>query len=178
MSDQQAQDFIRRIQADDQLALKQLFRECYKDVYAAILRLVKDHALSNDLAQNVFIRFWEKRQQLNITSSLSAYLRRMAINEAIAHLRKVKRLEPVEELPEKVDQHTSEETLIGLELKDHINISIDRLPPKCKLIFKLSRFEELSYREIAEKLDISIKTVENQMGKALRLMREYLKEYL
>ncbi|MCB0643473.1 MAG: RNA polymerase sigma-70 factor [Phaeodactylibacter sp.] len=178
MSDQQAQELLRRIQADDQTALKQLFRECYRDVYGAILRLVRDTALSNDLAQNVFVRFWEKRQKLEVTSSLSAYLRRMAINEAIAHLRKVKRLEPVEEVPETGNAHTGEDTLIGMELQDNIHQAIDTLPPKCKLIFKLSRFEELSYREIAEQLELSVKTVENQMGKALRLLREQLKEYL
>ena len=69
-------------------------------------------------------------------------------------------------------------TVIASELEAKIHDAMDHLPEQCRLIFKLSRFEELKYAEIAEQLDISIKTVENQMGKALRIMREHLRDYL
>jgi RNA polymerase sigma-70 factor (ECF subfamily) len=69
-------------------------------------------------------------------------------------------------------------TVMATELETRIHLAMDKLPEQCRLVFKLSRFEELKYGEIAEQLNISVKTVENQMGKALRIMREQLKDYL
>jgi len=133
-----------------------------------------------DLAQNVFIRLWEKRHKINITSSLGAYLRRMAINEALGHLRKnknvhIEKLTPI--TPQKETENT-ETNYLHQELQEQIAAAIDTLPPKCRRVFQLSRYEGLTYREIAEKLGISVKTVENQMGKALRVLREKMKGYL
>lgn len=178
MSDLQQDTLLHRIKANDQTALKSLFQQYYQMVAQAIFRLVQDQDLSNDLAQNVFVRFWEKRDHLEITSSLGAYLRRMAINEGLAHLRRNKTLESTDELPEHQEGQSGEELLLQSELKTQITQAINNLPPKCQLIFKLSRFEEMTYKDIAEKLDISVKTVENQMGKALRVLRGALKDYL
>jgi len=69
-------------------------------------------------------------------------------------------------------------TVMASELEDRIYNALNKLPEQCRLVFKLSRFEELKYAEIAEQLNISVKTVENQMGKALKIMREQLKDYL
>lgn len=144
-------------------------------------RIVRDQATVEDLAQNVFIRFWEKRHQINITTSVGAYLNRMGINEALAYLRKNKRYTIEELTPQthpggKVD--SSEQAFLHTELQEQIKVAIDKLPPRCRLVFQLSRYEELTYKEIGEKLEISVKTVENQMGKALRVLREELKGYL
>lgn len=147
-------------------------------VCQAVYRMVPDGNQAEDIAQEVFIKFWEKRHQLNIQSSIGAYLRRMAVNEGISYLRKQKRYEVDELKPGLHDGQDSsmEEFFAGKELQKRIQQAIATLPPKCRLVFQLSRQEELSYKEIAQKLDISVKTVENQMGKALKTLRLLLKD--
>ena len=176
-------DLTKRLQADDQTALKELFEAHYTHVCAAIHRFTTARSVTEDLAQQVFIRFWQKRHQITINSSPGAYLQRMAINEALAWLRSKKNLQP-DPLPAHLpddDRHLApdpEEQLLQQELHEQVLHAIQSLPPRCREVFVLSRFEQLSYREIADKLGISIKTVENQMGKALRLMRERMQGYL
>lgn len=180
MPDKQLDDILTRLQRDDETVLKDIFNLHYNKVCAAIHRFIKDRNTVEDLAQNVFIRFWEKRHQLNITSSVPAYLRRMAINEALGYLRKNNKFREEElthDLSLGADTSAEEQYMHG-ELQERVTNAINLLPPKCRAVFQLSRFEELTYREIAEKMGISIKTVENQMGKALKILRRHLKTYL
>jgi RNA polymerase sigma-70 factor (ECF subfamily) len=104
----------------------------------------------------------------------------MAINEALAWLRAKKNQQPEEltfatPMPTQLD---GESMLLHSELSEQIHKVVDSLPPRCRAVFQLSRFEELSYQEIADEMGISIKTVEHQMGKALRVLREQLKIFL
>ena len=173
------EDILDRLKSDDKAALKDLFQEFYPYVCSAIFKIVKERNTVEDLAQEVFLRFWQKRHQINISSSVQAYLRRMAINEALGYLRKQKIFE--EEINNETMGGTSqgvENQYLHGELEDHIRLAVDKLPPKCRTVFKLSRFEELSYKEIAAQMDISVKTVENQMGKALKFLRKELQQYL
>jgi RNA polymerase sigma-70 factor (ECF subfamily) len=169
-----------KLKTDDKAALKALFEAHYSSVCAAIHRLVGERGVTEDLAQQVFIRFWEKRQTINITTSPGAYLHRMAVNEALAFLRTRKNQQPDEITPTTPFTPAAdvEETYLQNELQQHIHQAIDTLPPRCRAVFQLSRFEEMSYQEIAEKLDISVKTVEHQIGKALRVLREKLQPYI
>ncbi|RMF32135.1 MAG: RNA polymerase sigma-70 factor [Bacteroidetes bacterium] len=170
---------LERLHKHDRSALRELFHRYYLTVCRAILGLVKDEALTEDLAQNVFLRLWEKREGLQVNSSFGAYLRRMAINEALAHFRKAKRRNQEnfsEHPPASYVGRSVEQDYLLTEMQERILTAIESLPPRCRLVFRLSRFEELSYREIAERLDISVKTVENQMGKALKILRERLQE--
>lgn len=180
MPQENLEKIITRLLADDSSVMKDLFQEHYSSTCAAIFKFIKDKNLVEDLAQNVYIRFWEKRHQLNITTSIGAYLNRMAINEALGHIRKYKKIK-IEEItpmtPAGITENASQ-NLLQNELKSQITAAINTLPPKCRMVFKLSRFEELTYKEIAQKMDISVKTVENQMGKALRVMRAQMKSYL
>lgn len=180
MPDEQLDDILTRLRADDRDALRELFQEHYLTVCGVIHRFIRDEALVEDLAQEVFLRFWDKRQQIDITSSLPAYLRRMAINEALGYLRRNKRFSDQEVTPELMPETSvsAEEQFLQSELEQRVRQAIDELPPKCRTVFQLSRYEELSYKEIADQLDISVKTVENQMGKALRFLRERLRGYL
>jgi RNA polymerase sigma-70 factor (ECF subfamily) len=136
--------------------------------------------LLEDLAQEVFFRFWQKRHQIEITASLDAYLRRMAVNEGLAYLRSRKYFtEEIE--PHSAhfsDTNNAEDRYLHAELEQNIRSAIDVLPPKCRMVFQLSRYEEMSYQEIANQMGISIKTVENQMGKALKVLRHELQGYL
>ena len=101
----------------------------------------------------------------------------MAVNESIDYLRKIKRQEQKANQPQAVanlQMPSAEDQYLHAELQQRITYSINSLPPRCQLIFKLSRYEEMTYQQIADKLEISIKTVENQMGKALKLLRSQL----
>ena len=180
MSIERTQNILTRLKSDDRSALKDLFQDHYRPVCQAISRFIRDHSTTEDLAQEVFLRFWEKRQTIEVTSSLSAYLRRMAINEALGYLRRNKRYEEDELDPnlEPGEDPSAEAHYLHSELEQSVKDAIDTLPPKCRAVFQLSRYEELTYNEIANQMGISVKTVENQMGKALRILRERLQGYL
>lgn len=172
-------EMMQGVKAGDNEALKRLFQWQYPFVCQTIRRFIADPFTVEDLAQEVFIRFWNKREQIDITSSLPAYLKRMAVNEALAHLRRQKHLETelTDNTPSPVAA-SGDEQLFHAELKSEVTAAIESLPPKCRVIFEMSRYEEMSYNEIAQSLDLSVKTVENQMGKALKLLRIRLQSFL
>lgn len=171
---------IKLLRSNDPAALRDIFEEHYESVCRTVHRFIKDRSQTEDIAQTVFIKLWEKRDRIDIDVSLPAYIHRMAINEALMHLRKLNRRSETElhdNLPPETTEGVEKEYL-QTELQEHITSAIDTLPPKTRTVFMLSRFEDLTYREIADKMDISIKTVENQMGRALRILREKMKGYL
>lgn len=177
----QLDDVLTRLQAGDRSALQILFHEHHAMVCGVMYRFVKDQSTVEDLAQEVFVRFWEKRETIQINSSVQAYLRRMAINEALGYLRRNKHQYDEEITPQTPNMGTDssvEEQYLHSELEQNVRAAIDMLPPKCRTVFHLSRFEDMTYQEIADQMGISIKTVENQMSKALRVLREKLKGYL
>lgn len=165
--------------------IEQLFKLHYVPMCKTVYRMVKDEAIAEDIVQDVFFNFWKKRDQLTITTSLAAYLKRSATNAGIDYLRKKRPTsDNAFDIDEPVYQHLavdtnqSDATLRTEELSNHIEAALELLPPRCKEVFILNRFEELSYQEVADTLGISIKTVENQIGKALKIMRVALKDYL
>lgn len=179
MLEQDQDQLWKRLCADDEAALQAIFYHHYPTVYHSILRIVSDESMAEDLAQEVFLRLWEKRHKLQISGALGGYLRRMAINEALGYLRKHKKYTTTEVQEQHSPSTGSGESIyLSGELADQLQAAIDTLPPRCKAVFVLSRFEELSYKEISAKLDISPKTVENQISKALKLLRTALKGYL
>lgn len=179
MPEDKNNDLLQRLRSNDQAALKVIFKEHYPTVYRAIYRIVSDRSIAEDLAQDVFMRLWEKRHKIEIQGLLGPYVRRMAVNEALGYIRKHKKY-TIEEVAEhhSASVISGEEVYMDNELQLEVNKAIDTLPPKCKTVFMLSRFEELSYKEISQKLDISPKTVENQISKALKILRTALKTYL
>ena len=180
MSEKEHQDILALFRSDDPATVKKLFYQYYPFLCQNIYRIVKDKAVAEDLAQDTFFKFWNKRNELNIKTSIKAYLRRMAINEGLYYLRKNKKFkkEEVSVLAFVPADNDVEEQILHQELSAEISAAIEELPPRCREVFKLSRFEELSYKEIAARLGISVKTVENQMGKALKVLRVALKQYL
>ena len=179
-SSQTAIDQVERIKAGDRSAFRALFHAQYPGVCQTIHRYIADPGLTEDLAQEVFVRFWNKRDKIDVSSNPGAYLRRMGVNEALAHLRKKTRFQ-ADELPIHLPGYLAadaDEQLGANELQSRINAAVATLPERCRLVFELSRYEELSNREIAEQLDISVKTVENQMTKALKTLRTELSDYL
>ncbi len=170
------------LQDDEQAFMETLFKSFFPLVCKTIYRLVLDTATAEDLAQEVFIRIWNRRSALQEVY-FKAYLHRAAINMALDHLDKHKRQgkhlsleEDVIQLP--ASSGTAESRHHLKQTTADIQQAINRLPDKCREIFVLSRFEEMTYREIATTLNISVKTVENQMITALKKLRVSLQEYL
>ncbi|WP_442794705.1 RNA polymerase sigma-70 factor [Pelobium manganitolerans] len=161
----------------DQNSFEILFKSNYKRLCNVALRIVNDLAIAENIVQDVFCRFWEKRHQLGIQLSVQAYLRRAVINESLNYLKKEQALAKRNEVyaMEKMDERNStEDLLFAKDAQQQINLAINSLPPACKQVFLLSRFEKLSYKQIAETLNISVKTVENQVSKALKILRGQL----
>jgi RNA polymerase sigma-70 factor (ECF subfamily) len=172
-------EWLAALRQGDEAALRRLFDRYYPLLVGELLRLVPDVDTAKDLVQEVFVELWRRREQLDVHTSVRAYLRRAAVNRALNYLKSSRRLRFESEagLPDlpaapSVDEQQHEETRETLESALHR--AIEALPERCRIVFSLSRFGELSHREIAEQLDISVKTIENQITKAMKLLREAL----
>ena len=165
---------------DRNAAITLLFREYHTLVYSCVYRIVLRAEAADDLTQELFLLVIEGKRQLQTDGPLGSYLRRMAINLALDYLRKKRpiRLADVVEQPREGDALPADAALEAADLEQALHQAIQQLPGRCATIFVLSRFEALSYAEIAKELDISRNTVENQMVKALRLLRTSLKDFL
>jgi RNA polymerase sigma-70 factor (ECF subfamily) len=134
---------------------------------------------SRDLVQDVFVKFWNDREKADICFSIRSYLFASVKNRCLDLLRKKDVLVKTEELTSNRDVgDESFETYVLTELEALFNKSLDKLPERCREVFEMSRLHGLKNREIAAKLDISEKTVENQITKALHILRIELKDYL
>jgi len=157
-----------------------LFRQHYEGLGRYAFSILKDQSAAEDVIQKLFSTLWEKRESLQIMD-VKSYLYRAVHNFCLNDLKRSKHSNLHVEISDKLAIAStvySNQDVLQNELTQQIENAIDSLPEKCGEVFRLSRMNELSYREISEKLDISIKTVENHMGKALKLMRIELKEYL
>ena len=167
------------LKKDADKAIELLFRQYYSYVVKMVYRVVPQAMVAEDLAQDIFFEMWRRKDQLNVTS-IRAYLRRAALNRTLNYLRDRKiKWEDDKELPGLQSEDTPTlQTMETAELEQRIEQAIDQLPERCRLVFVLSRFDELSYQEIADQLGISVKTVENQISKALKYLRIVLQPYL
>lgn len=174
------EELLALLHTDGESAIDLIFRKYYSFLCKSVYRIIPDTQITEDLAQEVFYEVWRKRAQLKINTSLKAYLKRAALNKALNYIRDQKidfRNAPAkEELVSKQDSIVQE--LAADNLQQEIDAAIDNLPERCRLVFVLSRFEEMSYRQISEQLNISMKTVENQISKALKSLRIALAEHL
>jgi RNA polymerase sigma-70 factor (ECF subfamily) len=165
----------------EEWALDNLFRAHYTYLCQAVFRVIGDRNLAEDLVQEVFYELWRKRATLTIQQSLRAYLKRAAVNRTLNYIRDQRLIVDDESaLPYDLasEQVGVVQQLEADELQEQIEAAISELPERCRLVFGLSRFEEMSNKEIAAHLDISVKTVENQMTKALRMLRKKLTPHL
>lgn len=163
---------------DENAFMEGVFRRYYAPLGRTVNRMVNDPQATDDILQDVFLKIWHNRQSLSFTYSIKSYLYRAAINAALNYLEKSKRTVGLEdgEYAEPTAEG-AEDALHLREVESRVQAAIDTLPPACKTIFVLSRYEEMSYKEIAESMQISVKTVENQMGKALRQLKQHLSVY-
>lgn len=171
---------LKRIRKGDKKVFEELFHQYYPGMCSYAESLVKQSEVAEEIVQDVFFNIWKNREKLTIIKGWQGYLYRSVFNHSMMHLRKAKReLSLDEEWAGKyleADEHPSEE-MDAQELDAALVFALQALPVRTREIFHLSRFEGLKYREIAERLSISVKTVEANMGKALRAMRISLDEF-
>ena len=179
-SNKEEKFLLGQLAIGDQSSYQKLFHTYYTDLCRFCMRYVRNHEVSEEIVQDVFIYLWEKRSVINISISFKAYLYTAVRNKSINYL---KLQLPKDQMKDDIDNfeissnYDVESELTFKELSQKVDEAIDSLPTKCKAIFILSRESGHTYREIAQELDISIKTVENQMVIALRKLREHLHPY-
>ena len=174
-------ELVRRIRAGDERALEVVFRSHYAGMASFVQRFVRSPDLAEELVQDVFLKLWTKREQLAEIETLRTYLFRAARNTALNYLRRMK-LERrwAEEQgtdTEPLTTFAADDDTVEQEVATAVKQAIDRLPPRCREIFLMSRDGGLTYAEIARSLDISVKTVETQMGRALKSLRSSLHHF-
>lgn len=160
---------------------EKIFKNLFASLHSYAFTIIRGNTQAEDIVQNIFFKLWEKKNELFITTSIKAYLYNAVHNESLNYLKhlKVKRVHQTHVLSvANENSQTNFGKMATKELEEKITEAIQDLPPQCSTIFQLSRFENLKYREIADQLGLSVKTVENQMGKALKLMRMQLIDYL
>lgn len=154
-----------------------LFRNHFEALSRLAMKYISDFDSSKDIVHEVFISFWQKFDSLPENTQYKSYLFTAVRNKSLNYLRDKKKHLDIQD----AEMHVSSESGTSLEtaeLAREINFALNLLPDRCQQVFELSRDEGLKYSQIAERLEISVKTVEAQMSKALRLMREHLKDFL
>lgn len=172
---------VRSLAPRGEAAFEQLFKTHFRGLHAYAITILKDTTMGEEIVQNVFYKLWEKRELLEIETSQKAYLYKAVYHDCLNHIKhkKVRSAHAMHVVRQSNDhvENTSGKVLHG-ELKEHIHAAMNELPEQCRTIFQMSRYEGLKYQEIADAMGLSVKTIENQMGKALRLMRQKLVEFL
>ena len=173
-------DLQERIRAGDEGAFDSVFRAHYPHLVRMAESVVRERALAEEIAQEVMLELWRRRESLKVEQTFRAYLIRSTRNRALNHIRH-QRIVEREAAAAAVDPPSSpsaEEEILGVELERAVRDAIDSLPDKCREVFHLSREQGLRYVEIASALEISVKTVEKRMGQALAELRERLAPWL
>lgn len=172
---------MNQLEFIDLRSFEVLFRQYYQMLCGYALRFVKDADTAEEIVQDLFYKIWEKRAELQINSSVKSYLFSAVHNRCLKYIehRNVETRYRNYYLLHGSEIDSEPHDTAGIhELQEIINATLNALPERCGRIFRLNRFEGLKYHEIAEKLSISVKTVEANMGKALKLLRKNLKNYV
>jgi RNA polymerase sigma-70 factor (family 1) len=154
---------------------EKLFKEYYNTLANYALSIVKNRADAEDVVQDVFVKLWQNSPQVVNTDQVKYYLYTATKNTCITLLRKQagKTYVQPDDIPNHIPDINAQATGDPVAA---VRQALALLPPQCLVVFKLSRFGNLTYQQIADELGISVKTVENQMGKALRIMRDFAKK--
>ena len=169
-------ELTEAIRKADQSAFKVLYYRYHEQLYCFLRRQVRSDEQAKDLSQEMFIRLWKNHKNLDCSQPIKAYLYRIAQNLVIdQHRKKTLIIDSTDDLLENEPSILPDD---DFELRDKINYTIDALPEPQRLVFILSRFEGYKYAQIAKELNISVKTVESRMSKALKALREKLSSFL
>jgi RNA polymerase sigma-70 factor (ECF subfamily) len=181
-------DIFKRIVNNDVQAYEILFKEYYKFLCSYAFGLTKERHVAEEIVEDFFVDLWNKRQKINITTSVRSYFISSVHNRCLNYLQREKsKFISSQEISKLIDQEgtvgdrlidAEVPSLLANELESVLSKAIEKLPSGAKEIFLLSRYDDLSYEEIAQKLNVSLNTVKTQMKVALSKLREYLKDYL
>ena len=163
------------IKDNSQTAFKVVYEEYFAKLTQFIFKMSRNQNLSEEMAQQTMVKVWEQREKIILTTSLKSYLYKVSYHEYLMHIRKSSKFQNIEDaVIEAIDEIEDEQD--NQILLDKIRKEIDNLPPKCREVFILSKINGMKYKEIAEQLNISTKTIESHMTKALKQIREALTE--
>jgi RNA polymerase sigma-70 factor (ECF subfamily) len=172
-------ELLARLRTGDDDAYASIFREHYSWLVLSATRLLGDRSLGEEVVQDVMLELWKRRAELALTGPLRAYLHQSTRNRALNQLRHgktVRQSEPFVRPPTSAPH--ADARAISLELQDATRTALAELSEPQREVFQLSRVDGLTYPEIARVLEISVKTVEARMGRALRHLRERLAPWL
>lgn len=173
-------ELLIKLKEGDEYAFIQVYNENRNKIYSYAYQLSKSASTAEEIVQEVFIRIWQKRDQINEELNFPAYLKKITLNHVLNHLKKVAREKSLQEqVYHTIEQsaNRTEDLLLEKELRKIYIDAIAQLPPQKKIIYQLSRTEELSHDEIAKQLNISKNTVKNHMVEASRFIREYVHKH-
>jgi len=179
--DQQDRTLTERVRKDDKLAFSVLFTRYYADLVRFSYSITHDRAAAEEIAQDLFVRFWEERRQLASIHSLKSYFLKAVQNRSIDWLRhegiRNSYMSRMLEHPV-IIQNDTENYLLYSELESEMQAALSKVPEECAEVFKKSRFEALKYEEIAEMMGISVRTVEERVSRTVRLLRLQLRDFI
>lgn len=165
----------------DEAAFEQVFKTYFKNLHAYACTILKNEDEAEEMVQQIFFKLWDRADNLSFNGPIAAYLYRAIHNECLNYLKHQKVRSNHQLYVAHSMKNQSEHApgrVMEKELEARYKEALEELPEQCRLIFQLSRFGDMKYREIADELNISVKTVENQMGKALKILRQKLVEFL
>ena len=174
-------DILKSIANDDELAYESLFKAYFAELTVYAFRFLEDMENAEEIVQDIYFNLWTNRKNLKINSSIKSYLYKSVKNTCINYIKHQKVEEKYKNYFSyqiQIDELKSHDWITDTELAEHIHTAIEKMPPVRKEVFRLSKIEKLKYKEIAENMGVSIKTVENHMGKALKFLREELVDFL
>lgn len=170
-------ELVERLQNNEEGALTIIYKEYWEIMFLAAYNLVKDRSVCEDIVQEVFISLWQRREKIQIKVSLKSYLYTSTVYKVYDHFNKNKKMakdELFDNFENKIETSNPETKLMHQELMNYLDAIVDTLPDKCKEVYKLSRENMLSNKEIAEQLNISQRTVEGHISRALKILKESL----
>lgn len=169
------EQLLDSLKDNNEIAFSSLFKTYYKDLVLFSGTFIKDKAVCEDIVQNIFLNLWVERFDLDIKTSLKSYLLQSVKNKCFDELRHKKVVDSY--IMSYMHNIDPENYILYSDLQKHLQEAIDKLPPKYRESFILSRYKNLKYKEISEQLNVSVRTVEERISKALMLLRVSLKEY-
>lgn len=178
--DEKEQQIIQEIRSGNKQVYKHLFELYYPALSAFAFKYLKDIDSSREIVQDLFVNIYEKRESIEVKDSLKAYLFRSTRNKCLNALRQKKTKREYHELITRNMESVADlnDQIMQVELENEIFRVVESLPPKCKDIFIMSRVSGRTNSQIADELEISIRTVETQISKTLREIRKQLGNYL
>lgn len=175
-------ELIELVIQGSEMAFERFFKTYYESLQAYAYVMLQDEIVAEEMVQQVFYKLWEKKSLLNIHTSVKAFLYRSVYNECLNYLKHQKHKLAHENhslyIAAQTYQERTDDPLALNELQSRLQRAINELPEQCRNIFYMNRMEELKYREIADQLGLSIKTVEAQISKALKILRKKLVDFI